>query len=298
MTYKKNERFALNHHAGFFKLNLSGLKKIDLEYFSIFYQSQLQDMSVSTGSSTLSLDQIYKIEFEFPSYYDQIKIMQKINPLLSLKKNIMSVYQKILHVKGLTLSEQYTKLQVKDIPINKILNCKGGNSGLTEEAIYQKSMVTGKRYDIISASIDQNTRLGTIPLTKIRGKKLKPFENRDGILIVRVGKSGSSFFLKAGKYVATDNTYILYLNKKHPHQVNLKWLMYQLKSVFLQYAPAQYGAWNMTGFFNNVMVDVPILSEQLKAIKKYEKLEDMEKNVKHTLDDIHDLLNKQVSVFA
>ncbi len=81
MTYKPTgTRFALNHHAGFFTTIDEG--EIDLEFFSIFYQSQFINQAVSEGSKTLSLRQIYKMEFEIPKKRQQLHLMKKIKQLL------------------------------------------------------------------------------------------------------------------------------------------------------------------------------------------------------------------------
>jgi hypothetical protein len=89
MTYKKgDQKFALNHHAGFFSKKITKEKQIDLEFFSIFYQKQLQEMSVSEGSKTLTLEQLYEADFEIPIYDDQIKIMKEITPIITLKNKL------------------------------------------------------------------------------------------------------------------------------------------------------------------------------------------------------------------
>ena len=86
MTYKPaGQKFALNHHAGFLKIKNDAQQKIDLEFFSIFYQKQLQELSISEGSKTLTLEQLYDAEFEIPDYDSQKEIMKKIKPLIELK---------------------------------------------------------------------------------------------------------------------------------------------------------------------------------------------------------------------
>lgn len=66
MTYKDGERFALNHHAGFITLKDKGI--VRLEFFALFFQNFLRNLSVSDGSKTLSLAQLYSAEFEMPDY--------------------------------------------------------------------------------------------------------------------------------------------------------------------------------------------------------------------------------------
>ncbi len=297
MTYKKNEKFALNHHTGFFKLRDDAGKKIDLEYFAVFYQNILEDISVSTGSSTLSLDQLYKMEFEFPSHNDQLKIMSMIRPLLQLKNRINEILSKIEQIKELILSEDYKKFQQKNYPINKILDCMGGNSGLIEREIYQKIPIDGQRYSVLSSSTEDRTKLGEIPICQINGKMIKVFENSEGILVIRNGKAGTTFYLTGGKYTVNDHAYILSLKKDLDFNVSLKWLMYQLRPDFLEYSSSSdNGTWNMTGFFKHVMVDIPIQAEQEKVVMKYEKLEELEENLKNNLQKIEQLVSKQISV--
>ena len=92
MTYKPgSQRFAFNHHAGFFRERLIHKPQIDLRFFSIFYQKQLQELSVSKGSKTLTQNQLYKTNFEIPPYDDQIKIINKIMPILTLKNKLNSL---------------------------------------------------------------------------------------------------------------------------------------------------------------------------------------------------------------
>ncbi len=106
MTYKDGkQKFALNHHAGFFKKKNNS--KIDLEFFSIFYQKQLQELSVSEGSKTLTQDQLYSADFDIPDYSNQMKIMKNVKPLLSIRRKLDEIFtQKI--------DELFKKQIVKD----------------------------------------------------------------------------------------------------------------------------------------------------------------------------------------
>lgn len=179
-----------------------------------------------------------------------------------------------------TLSNNYKKYQVKAIEISKILDYMGGNAGLTEEKIYHNILKGGEQYHVLSATSSLDEKLGKIPVCNINGRALKIFKNKEGVLVTRVGKAGNCTFLTKGKYTITDNAYILSLKDDHGYKVNLKWLIYQLKPVFFEYAPiADYGAWNMTGFFKNVTVDIPSEEEQLEVVEKYEKLEKLRESV-------------------
>ena len=95
MTYKQNERFALNHHAGFFKVRSDAKKKINPKFFALFYQKQLQEASISEGSRTLTVNQIYSMDFEIPEFPTQNEIMEKVTPLLKKRQKLIEMNNKI-----------------------------------------------------------------------------------------------------------------------------------------------------------------------------------------------------------
>ncbi len=287
-------QFALNHHAGFF--NAFDIEKIIPQFFTLFFEDQLKEISVSDGSKTLTPEQIYKEDFEIPSMNDQIKIMDMINPLLETKNNILDVLQKINQLKKMTFSHTYSNFQIKSIPISKILDYKNGNSGLTEHQIYNNLSTSENKYTVLSSST-KNTSFGKIPMCKINGTLLKVFEDKNGILINRVGNAGNSRYLEKGNYAITENAYILYLNDKLKYVVKLKWIMYALKSIILEYSPyTDYGAWNMSRFFERALIDIPIIDEQNQIISIYEKMENIENALNSNLSKINILLSKKLIV--
>jgi hypothetical protein len=74
MTYKKNIKFTLNHHAGVLTLKDEFKNKINLKWFSYKYSDSLSSISVSSGSKTLSNALLNNFEFE---YYNDILIQNK-----------------------------------------------------------------------------------------------------------------------------------------------------------------------------------------------------------------------------
>lgn len=176
-------------------------------------------------------------------------------------------------------SQREDGFQVKDYPISKILDCLSGNSGLTEQVIYQNICIEGERYLVLSSSTEEGTKLGQIPICDVKGRTLKVFENKEGILVIRNGKAGTTFFLEKGKYAITDHAYILVLKDNCPYQVSIKWLMYQYRWRFLEYASSSdNGTWNMTGFFDEVTVDIPSVEKQNQLVEVYERIEEFQKS--------------------
>lgn len=295
MTIKRNERFALNHHAGFFTVKENMTDKIDLEYFCLFYQNFLCNLSVSEGSKTLSLEQLYTSDFNLPKYEDQKRILQTIRPT----RNIIAHLQKIKTRIEIDLNKQfetnYTDYQVKNIPIKKVFDCMSGNSGLTEEFIYSVSNLTDEKYKVLSSAIDEDKMLGEVSFCKINGKDLRIFKNKDGILVSRNGKAGSLKFLKKGKYTINDHAYILFIKEDCPYKIDLRWFISQYKSEFLSYSSnSDNGTWNKTGFFENVRISIPAYEEQIRISNYYTQLEQKLSEINRIEKKYKQLFNREL----
>ena len=297
MTYKSGERFALNHHAGFFKVREEAEDLILPEFFALFYQKQLRDSSVSEGSKTLTLEQIYSMDFDIPSFEIQEKTIKKIRSLLLKQKSIGCLIGDMESMKGKVLSANYNSFQAQGVPISDVVDYLSGNSGLTEEVMYQHIDSTGsvKQYEVLSSSTIDRTRMGTVPRFELKGKLINVFEGKEGILTIRNGRAGQTFSLDPGRYTLNDHAYILFLKTDCPYQISLKWLRIQYRDQFLEYASSSdNGTWNMTGFFKSVCIDIPNYSHQNKIINEYEKLDTFEKNLSTVQAQIEDIFNKQI----
>ncbi|GAI28705.1 unnamed protein product, partial [marine sediment metagenome] len=170
MTYITSKRFALNHHAGFFQLKEQAKQLVVPEFFSLFFEKELQEASVSEGSKTLTLTMIKSMNFDIPQYDIQKKVMLRTRPLLKVREKMNNVLSKIDFIKERVLSIDYQHYQAKDVPISEVLDCYGGNTGLTEKEIYQRVLIEGQRYEVLSASTSEETRLGSIPKDYLNGR--------------------------------------------------------------------------------------------------------------------------------
>lgn len=296
MTYKCDETFTLNHHAGFITLNDSGKEKVNLLFFSLFMQNHYKSMSVSDGTKTLSLSQIYSDEFSLPEKSVQDRIMVDIMQLMSKMEQLDLISDKLNKLTKKELSIVYKFFQAKNIKISTVINYISGNSGLTEEFLYNNIELKGKRYKILSSATQEENMLGEVPYCKIKGRDLKVFpENKEGLLVIRKGKAGKTIFLKSGLYTLNDDAYILYVKDTCPYKIHLKWLSIQYREDFLSYSSsADNGTWNMTGFFNNVSIDIPDYDEQLRIVQLYEKAELMQNKINEINNKLKMLLNKEI----
>jgi restriction endonuclease S subunit len=297
MTHVTRKRFALNHHAGFFQVNEEAKQSINPDFFSLFYTKQLQEISISEGSKTLTPTMIESIDFDIPQYDVQEKVMSQIKPLLAAKEKTNDLLARVYSINGRVPSVEYEDYQAKDIPISDVLDCYGGNTGLTEEQIYQNIQVEGQKYEVMSSSTKEDTKMGRIPICSIDGKQLEVFEDKEGILVIRNGKAGTTFFLDKGKYAITDHAYILSLKDGYKYAVSLKWLMFQYRHSFLDYVSTSPNAtWNMSGFFKEVEIVIPSYREQLELVKKFDYLELLQSRLESILAKIDRLFVEQIVV--
>lgn len=303
MTYKDgSETFALNHHAGFLKPLESAVDAFDAEFFAVFFQNRLRSMAVSDGSKTLSISQLQQFTFTLPPLSVQHDLLKKYRDVSTEIKALNIFTGKMGCVLDKQISSTYRAYQVQNIPIRDVIDCMSGNSGLTEELIYNKSNAEGTRYQVLSASTIPDTAMGYIPKSVIpttSGKKreLNTFEGKDGLLVVRKGKAGGTKYLPEGKYMINDDAYILSVMDDCPYQIDLRWLAIACKTDFLAYASnSDNGTWNKTGFFDNVTIDIPSHEEQERLVETVEKALRYKRRLdeaKHRLDD---LLTKEIDI--
>lgn len=295
MTYKNGETFTLNHHAGFMTLTDEGKRKVNLTFFSYFMQSHYKSLSVSDGTKTLSLGQIYSDDFELPEKDVQDRVIGRLLPVLAKNDQLSIANNRLEELLDKDYLETYSSYQAKDVNISLCIDYISGNSGLTEEFLYNNIELIGKRYKILSSATLDNNMLGEIPRCKIEGRELKVFEDKEGLLVIRKGKAGTTQFLNPGKYTLNDDAYILFVREDCPYEIDLKWLAIQYKIEFLNYASSSdNGTWNMTGFFKNVVIDIPSMKDQKRLVEMYEKAEWLIMQINCIRTRIKRLISKEI----
>lgn len=298
MTYKNEERFALNHHAGFFKVKDEMKEYINPLFFALSFEKKLMDISVSDGSKTLSLKQIDSLDFEMPDKKTQDEFIYFTKPLLEKSEQITRLLNKIDSIKNKIISHDYDEYQSTDVNISDVLDYMSGNSGLTEKYLYSRISPTNEiKYKILTGSIDifDVSLIHQCSNPKNPLKPIKVFVG-EGIHVVRKGKAGHVNYLPEDHYTLNDDAYILYLKDDCNYEISLKWITVQYKKIFQDYSSSSdNGTWNMTGFFKNVIIDIPSYKEQMKIVKKFEKIERLEKSMKYMVKKIENIFQKQLS---
>lgn len=296
MTYKRGEIFALNHHAGFITVKDNMKDKVNMEYFSYFMRSHYKSLSVSDGSKTLSLDQIYSDEFELPNKEFQDKILDKIKPLIKVYESLLLTQIKLKSLLNKNIVINYLNYQAKNVSVKNCISYESGYSELTEEFIYSALLLPGEKYKVKSSSTLEETLIGYIGKCKIDDKPIRINNRYETLLIARNGTYvGQTEYLVNEKYTINDHAYILYVKDDCKYKINLKWFSIQYKSEIMNYTSnSANGTWNMTGFFKNVFIDIPSYEEQLKVVVLYQRAEKIKEKVNNVVDKINMLMNREI----
>jgi len=292
--YIKKKIFDANNTAILIPFN-EWREKMNLNWVSHMIGSEFLKVATSKGGvSYLNKEIVERVEIDIPNKEIQDKQYTKLAILEKYYKKINQILKKIDSLKSCVLFTEYNQYQAKGIPINDVLNCMSGNSGLTEKFIYQKLQHKNKKYDVLASS-EEHRFMGKLPLCEINGKPIKEFEDKEGLLVIRKGKAGLTRFLKKGSYTINEDAYILSVRENCKYQIDLNWLRIQYKQLFLQYSSnSDNGTWNKTGFFESVNIDIPNLKEQLAIVKKYQEIENYEVILQNIYRKIQEIFSKNL----
>ena len=155
--------------------------------------------------------------------------------------------------------------------IKKYIKISGGNSGLTEEFIYNNQEFDKKNaIKVYSGATQKNNMMKSInPNVKINGKKIKVFTN-EGILIARKGKAGALTYINDAQYTLNDDAYIMQVKDEYKNNISIKYLMFALKKEI----DSWYSEKTIDGFYEafydikqdkakEIIKDYPVLADGL-----------------------------------
>ena len=178
--------------------------------------------------------------------------------------------------------------------IKKYIKISGGNSGLTEEFIYNNQEFDKKNaIKVYSGATQKNNMMKSInPNVEINGKKIKVFTN-EGILIARKGKAGALTYINDAQYTLNDDAYIMQVKDEYKNNISIKYLMFALKKEIDSCITSNNGGnrtFNKT-LFEETVVEFPDISIQNKKVEEYEKLLNIKRKTENIIDNITSILN-------
>ena len=274
-------------------------EKIDLSWFAYRLSRLFPDIQTSKECvSYLNKEIVKEIDFDIPKKEEQIEEYKSISKILKIKSKLIKIVQKINKIEESDLIIQYKKYQKKNYLAEDIFDCVGGNSGLTEQYIYQNLQNVGERKYILltgSIKVDEKEKISLFAKPKDKSKKIIVFSG-EGIHVIRKGMAGKINYLKKGEYTLNDDAYILKVKKEFPLKLSLKWFTKVYAKVFMEFSSqSDNSTWNKDYFMENAKFDIPILDEQENMLKKFEKIEEYKEICNKILNKIELVLSKEIT---
>ena len=298
ITYLPPGCYTINDHAYIVSLKKSCPYSVNLKWLAYRYSSLFKLYSSNSDNGTWNKTGFMKNALiDIPTEDTQLKLANIYDQILCYLEKLQTIKTRINNLLSCEIIKEYNSYLYTNKPISEMFNCMSGNSGLTEECIYSKLQVSGKKYTVLSGATTQESSLGEIPMCIINGKKLKVFEQDEGILVTRKGKAGEIRYINNIKknHTINDDAYIIYVKDSYKGLINLKWFIIQYKKLFKEYASSSdNGTWNKTGFFNYAVIDIPTHNEQIELIKKYEEVEQLQSKILRIEYEIKELAKREI----
>lgn len=294
MSYLPKGLYATNDDAYIIFLNDSCPFEIDLEWFILKYQNEIQSKFVTTsaGNQTWSITKFFSsFKFDIPDIDTQKDIAKKLS---SLKFKREKLLEKEEYLKTRTIITADLNYKYKNIPIADCFDYMSGNSGLSVKTIHNQK-IEGDNCVVLSSSLMNETNLGYInENAKLpNGKKLRVFKNKEGIVISRNGNAGSMSYLKPGSYTLTDHAYIIYLKDNCPFDIDLRWFSLNFSNKMKKIALTTTSGnqtWSIQKCFENFTFDIPSIEDQRIQAEKIIK-------IKQTINNICEKIDELVSIY-
>ena len=249
------------------------------------------------GVNYLNKEIVEEVELDLPNYDTQLAQYNSIRKLLQTKARIEQILEKITYLKNSMLVINYRQFQAKNILVGILFDCLSGNSGLTEEYLYQNTFFDeNKKYKVLtgSTSIDNRSFTSLCWMPKNQGKHIR-VHSGEGIHVTRKGQAGVINYLPNGFYTLNDDAYILFKSRWNTYDLSLKWVTIAYRSLFGEYASNSDNAtWNKGSFIKHAVMDIPERKEQDLIVGKYILLEKLEQTIRAIAEKVDSALNQEI----
>lgn len=272
--------------------------KINLLWFLFNIQNKFYRHTIGEkkGQRSLNRKLVENIKFVLPPKPSQDKIAEKYKRLYSIKKLIEDKIDEIDRICYSTID--LSKEKTDEVIVNDIFDVEGGNSGLTEEVIYNNPPQTKEdEIEVFSSATQDITSMGIISSkTKIDGEEIKIFEEK-GILIARNGYAGKMRYISNKKFTANDHAYILTLKEDWKNKVNYEWFIYQYQSLIRKMTTSKSdNATFNKEWLERTKVKLPDIDIQNKHMEKVKKLQDFKLSLLNEKIKSENLITFSVSI--
>lgn len=294
-VYLQNELFDANNTA-VLKLKNNYINNINLEW--LLYKLRplfLQFQTGKSGVSYLNKGIVENIEISIPNKSIQEEELKELKKIEELKLKVEMVLEKTNKILEKQVIVPYLDFQIKDESVNNLFTIGGGSSGLTEEYIYKTIDVENLKNYLLTGSTDESNKRQISDIILDSGKEANVY-NSDGLHIIRKGKAGTIRYLPEGRYVLNDDAYFLSKINDTPYDIDLEWLYYTQKELFMRYSTtSDNGTWSKTGFLNDAEISIPSLVEQKNVTSILRFISEQRDNLEEIANEINKTFSKDLA---
>ncbi|MCI8306471.1 MAG: restriction endonuclease subunit S [Lachnospiraceae bacterium] len=263
----ENGEFTINDDAYVITVKQRYVGEINIQWLENVIQRYAESCITSRGTNaTFSKEQFLDLEFEYPSMKEQDEIVNVINKINKLKENVSYYIERLKKLNSIVISGDV----ICKLKAGSIFEIAGGNSGLTEEFIYNNQPTSEQEsVAVFSSSMDEATNMGVVSKNAVlNGKKIKCFD-APAVIISRNGQAGKALYIEHGTFTINDHAYVLTVKQSYKKVVDLEWFTY----VSEQYTNNCVTSKDSNGTFNkemfmNEQIDIIDFGAQKKIVKK------------------------------
>lgn len=157
----------------------------------------------------------------------QLKLYKNAQQSLNEVENVLNKLNNLLNYKIEIVS------QVSEVELKKLFYISGGNSGLSEEFIYNNQPAnSSESIPILSSATIEDKLMGYVSRYSMPdGNNLKIF-NGPSILVTRNGYAGTMSYLSIDEFTTNDHAYVLTPKARWADKINLRWSINQYQELF------------------------------------------------------------------
>lgn len=299
-----NDKYNIGSHRS---ILFPTVENIDLEYCYHCLKDKLFPRVKRGQVPSVNWDQIKDIKIKLPITNNIIN--KQIQKEIALKYKEIEEKKEILLNKAnklekLTISFNHNIELQKPMKISNLISYMSGNSGLTKKTLENtKNIPDDQKIIVLSGSTKLETPMGYVSQDYLlpNGKRIKVFENQEGIHVTRKGDAGILHFLAKGKYTLNDDAYILYINNMYKESIDTRWLSYSMQNESLKYLTTQEGnkTWSIKNFMEKGIINIPIktdgtfdLEKQKEIANKYATIENIKSNLSAQIKELISIIIK------
>ncbi len=179
-------------------------------------------------------------------------------------------------------------------PASALFNVHGGNSGLTEEFIYNNPPLSEMdSVEILTGATLEQNRMGHVAKDAVleNGRKLKTWDE-DCIILTRKGNAGTMTFVSGKTFATNDDAYVLVPKAKWKGKINLQWFVHQYQAAFWNAVTSKSdNATFNTQWMKRIYVTIPALEVQNAVAERVTALRGLLTRFSGIERAIHDVLS-------